>query len=342
MILDSLASIEEMVEVKIAGAEAFSVGVLSDIRCPSGSHVEFGTHIATIETGKANQEIYAPASGVLHWKVFLEQEFPLKNTLACIETNKIKCSEEIDMLNLSPASAEPSASQSPKRTPLSPMRRTIRQKLLHAQQTIPTATTINQADLTELIGMKTAYQEAFKKKHNCRLSFIPFFIKAMALALKQYPVFTSYIAQEDVITPEHTSINVAVSTEEGSIAPILIDPLRLSIAQIQQKIEGYVEKANQGSLSADDLETGSMTLSNGGVFGSILSTPMLLPNQSGILGIHKIEKRPVVIKDAIAIRPMMFLALTYDHGLIDGREAIGFLQHVCNLVEEPQRLLMEI
>lgn len=228
------------------------------------------------------------------------------------------------------------------RRPMSKIRKVIAQRLVEAQRTMAMLTTFNEVDLTQVIQLREKYKEGFAKKYGSKLGFMSFFVKATVSALQAFPDINSYIDGDDIVHREYYDIGVAVGTEKGVIVPIIRNCDQLSFAEIEQAIENFAKKAREGSLVAGDLQGGGFTITNGGVYGSLLSTPILLPPQCGILGMHKIEKRPVVINDQIIIRSMMYLALSYDHRLIDGKEAVSFLVHIKDILEEPSRLLLEI
>lgn len=228
------------------------------------------------------------------------------------------------------------------RRPMSRIRKVIAQRLVEAQHTMAMLTTFNEVDLTQVIQLREKYKEEFVKKYGCKLGFMSFFVKAAVDALQAYPDLNSYIDGDDIVHRETYDIGVAVGTEKGVIVPVIRNCDQLSYAEVEKALENFAKKAREGKISADDLQGGGFTITNGGVYGSLLSTPILLPPQCGILGMHKIEKRPVVINDQIAIRSMMYLALSYDHRLIDGKEAVSFLVHLKNTLEDSSRLLLHI
>lgn len=228
------------------------------------------------------------------------------------------------------------------RRPMSKIRKVIANRLVEAQHAAAMLTTFNEVDLFKVMEMREKYKEPFTKKHSAKLGFMSFFVKAASAALQAFPIFNSYLDGDDIVHRGYYDIGIAVGTEKGVIVPVLRDCDRLSFAGVEQEIESYAKKAREGNLKADDLQGAGFTITNGGVYGSLLSTPILNPPQCGILGMHKIEKRPVVIDDQIVIRPMMYLALSYDHRLADGKEAVSFLVHIKNLLEDPSRLLLEI
>ena len=216
------------------------------------------------------------------------------------------------------------------RRKMSKIRRIIAQRLVEAQQTTAMLTTFNEVDMTEVIALRTKFQESFQKQHGVKLGFMSFFVKACVSALQQFPDINSYIDGDEIVTRNFFDIGVAVGTDRGVIVPVVHGAHRLSFAQVEQSIALHAQNAKTGKLTVDDLQGGCFTITNGGTYGSLLSTPILNPPQSGILGMHKIEKRAVVISDQIVIRPMMYLALSYDHRIVDGKEAVSFLVHVKN------------
>ena len=225
---------------------------------------------------------------------------------------------------------------------MSGLRQRIAERLVEVQQTAAILTTFNEADMSRVIELRTAYKESFQKKHGVALGFMSFFVKAVIEALKAFPAVNGRIDGNEIVFQNYFDIGVAVSTERGLMVPVIRDADQLSFAAIEKAIGGFATKARDGTITVDDLKGGTFTITNGGIFGSLLSTPIINPPQSGILGMHAIKKRPVVVDDQIVIRPMMYLALSYDHRLIDGREAVSFLVKVKDCVENPERILFEI
>lgn len=228
------------------------------------------------------------------------------------------------------------------REPMSAIRQRIAERLVRSQQTTATLTTFNEVDLSEVLKIRKQHREAFAKKHDTDLGLMSFFVKAVVSALRELPIVNARIDRNEITHPNQIHVGVAVSTENGLMVPVVRDADLKSFAQIEKDINAFAEKAREGKIRPEDLQQGTFTITNGGVFGSMLSTPILNPPQSGILGMHAIEKRPVVRDDEIVIRPMMYLALTYDHRLIDGREAVLFLRHVKEQIEDPTRLLLDL
>jgi 2-oxoglutarate dehydrogenase E2 component (dihydrolipoamide succinyltransferase) len=229
-----------------------------------------------------------------------------------------------------------------KRVPMTRLRTRIAERLVEAQQTAAMLTTFNEVDLTEVMALRTRYKDAFEKRHGVRLGFMSFFVTACAEALRKFPVVNAYVENNEIIYHNYYDIGVAVSTERGLVVPVLRNADQLGFAEIEKSIGEMAVRARDGKLSIEELTGGTFSLTNGGVFGSLMSTPILNPPQSAILGMHKIQERPMVVDGEIKIRPMMYLALTYDHRIIDGRESVQFLVAVKEALEDPSRLLLEL
>lgn len=227
------------------------------------------------------------------------------------------------------------------RVRLSRRRRTIAQRLIEAQQTAAILTTFNDVDMSAIIALRKRRGESFQERFGVKLGFMSFFVKGTIAALKAYPRLNAAIDGDEMILKYHYDIGIAVGAEEGLVVPVIREADRKSFADIEGEIAELAQKARQGSLSIEDIRGGTFTISNGGIFGSLLSTPILNPPQVGILGLHRIEERPVAVEGEVVIRPMMYLALSYDHRLIDGREAVQFLGRLKELIEDPQTLLLE-
>jgi 2-oxoglutarate dehydrogenase E2 component (dihydrolipoamide succinyltransferase) len=222
------------------------------------------------------------------------------------------------------------------------IRQRIAERLLAAQQNAAILTTFNEADLSAVMALRAKYKESFQKKHGVSPGFMSFFVKATIEALKAFPAVNASIDGSDIVFHHYYDIGVAVSTDKGLMVPVLRDADKLSFAGIEKGIAALAQKARDNKITVADLQGGTFTITNGGVFGSLLSTPILNPPQSAILGMHAIQKRPVAVDDQVVIRPMMYLALSYDHRLIDGREAVSFLVRIKECVESPERLLLEV
>ncbi|MBE32627.1 dihydrolipoyllysine-residue succinyltransferase [bacterium] len=235
-----------------------------------------------------------------------------------------------------------SSPRSSERKPLSRLRKTLMNRLIEAQQTTASLTTFNEIDMANVIALRKKYKDAFKEKYNTGLGFMSFFTKAVTIALDAWPVINASIDGDEVIYNNYCDIGIAVSTPKGLVVPVVRNAETLSFADIEAQIRHYAAKGQDGKLTIDDMSGGTFTITNGGTFGSMLSTPILNRPQSAILGMHNIVERPVAIKGEVVVHPVMYVALTYDHRLIDGREAVQFLVTVKNLLEDPSRLLLEL
>lgn len=229
-----------------------------------------------------------------------------------------------------------------KRVPMSRLRARVAERLLEAQANAAILTTFNEVDLQNVIELRKKYKDQFEKQHDTRLGFMSFFVKAAVEALKKFPAVNASIDGDEIVYHNYFDIGIAVGSPRGLVVPILRDADQMSFAEIEARIREYGEKARDGSLSYDDLTGGTFTISNGGVYGSMLSTPILNPPQSAILGMHNIVERPVVVNGEIVIRPMMYLALSYDHRIIDGRESVQTLVTIKELLEDPARLMLQV
>ena len=228
------------------------------------------------------------------------------------------------------------------RVPMTRLRKTIALRLKESQNTAAQLTTFNEVDMTAVMALRANYKDAFEKKHGVKLGFMGFFAKAVVAALKELPSINAEIEGDNIIYKNYFDLGVAVSTERGLVVPVVRNAQDLSLADIEKAIVDFGTRARDNKLKLDELQGGTFSITNGGVFGSLMSTPILNSPQSGILGMHKIQPRPMAIGDKIEIRPMMYLALSYDHRIVDGREAVTFLVKVKESLEDPQRLLLEI
>ena len=244
-----------------------------------------------------------------------------------------------------PAStAAPAASTGRKeeRVRMTRLRQTVARRLKDAQNTAALLTTFNDVDMTAVIEARTKYKDLFEKKHGVRLGFMGFFVKAATMALKDIPAVNAQIDGDEIVYHDYADISVAVSAPQGLVVPVIRDADQMSVAQVEKTIGDFGKRAKDGTLKMEEMKGGTFTISNGGVFGSLMSTPIINPPQSAVLGLHRIEDRPVVRDGQIVIRPMMYLALSYDHRLIDGREAVTFLVALKNAIEDPTRLLIDL
>jgi len=354
------------IEVKIpAVGESITSGVLSIWHKKEGEYVSRDEVLFTLETDKVSQEVTAPDSGILHPKVAEGQEVKIGQIVAEIDPSGAPAAATPAPAAVAAPAPAPAAPEAPAAKPapapaptpapvvtpvssenrttrkkLSPLRRKIATQLVMAQQTAAILTTFNECDMSAIMKLRKELQEDFTKKHGVKLGFMSFFVKAVVDALQAIPSINSRIDGDDLVTSSAYDIGVAVGTERGLIVPVLRDCEKLGFADIESRLAGFAVKAREGKISLDDLQGGVFTISNGGTYGSLLSTPILNPPQSGILGMHKIQERPVVVNGQIVARPMMYLALSYDHRVVDGKEAVTFLVRVKDCLENPARLLL--
>jgi 2-oxoglutarate dehydrogenase E2 component (dihydrolipoamide succinyltransferase) len=237
--------------------------------------------------------------------------------------------------------ATPRPERYEERRKMSSRRRTIARRLVEAQRTAAMLSTFNEIDMTKVMDLRKRHRESFENRHGVRLGIVSFFVQAAIGALKAFPLLNAEVDGEEIVVKHFYDIGIAVGAKEGLVVPVLRDADRMSLAEIEKTIKDFARRADEGRLTVEDIRGGTFTLTNGGVFGSLLSTPILNPPQVGILGLHKIEERPVVAGGGITARPMMYVALSYDHRIVDGLEAVQFLVRVKDLVEEPEALLLE-
>ena len=240
------------------------------------------------------------------------------------------------------APAPPAGGRRERREPMSRLRARIAERMLESQRTTATLTTFNEIDMQAVMALRRRHGEAFRERHGVKLGLMSFFVKACVAALRRHPVLNAFIDGSDIVYHDYYDIGIAVATPRGLVVPVLRDADRLGLADIERRIADFAERARAGTLTLEELTGGTFTITNGGVFGSLLSTPILNPPQSGILGMHRIQERPVVVEGEIVVRPMMYVALSYDHRLIDGADAVRFLVTVKELIEAPERLLLDI
>ena len=245
-----------------------------------------------------------------------------------------------------PPEAEPPPAPQGDRTEetvrMTPLRRRVAQRLVEAQQTAAMLTTFNEIDMSEVIALRSRYKEAFQEAHGVKLGFMSFFVKAAIEALKAIPQVNAEIRGDEVVYRHYQDIGIAVGGGRGLVVPVLRNAERMSFAEVEKKIGDFGRRARDNKLSLDEIQGGTFTISNGGIYGSLLSTPILNPPQSGILGLHKIEERPIALDGQVVIRPMMYVALSYDHRIVDGREAVTFLVRLKERIEDPSRILLEV
>jgi len=350
-----------------AVGESITSGVLSAWHKKDGDHVAVGDLLFTLDTDKVSSEVTALESGVLIIKIAEGSEVPIGSTVAEIEAGaaptKAKVEKPTVIVEGKKAETKPEpkievkAAKAPavavapaprpapegrvSRRKLTPLRRKIALQLVNAQQTAAILTTFNEVDMSAVMNLRKEVQEGFQAKYGVKLGFMSFFIKAVVEALQAVPQINAQLEGDELIENHYYDIGVAVGTEKGLMVPVLRDCEKLSLAGLEKELLGFAVKAREGKIGLSDLQGGVFTISNGGVYGSLLSTPILNPPQSGILGMHKIQERPVAINGKVEIRPMMYLALSYDHRVVDGKEAVTFLIKIKEALENPVRLFLD-
>jgi len=369
------------IDIKIPSlGESISEATINTILKPSGSFVKLDEEILEIETDKVNQVIYAPQQGILTLSVAKEEVVKIGQIIGFVDTegkvpstvtdspppipkaqplppSKPQAPEVsarhtqtdfVQSLQTPPQENKPMSTPIPtkegtvSRRKMSALRKVIATRLVEAKNTTAMLTTFNEIDMSAVMAIRAHEKESFIKKHGVKLGFMSFFVKGVVAALKANPQINVALDGEEILTYHTYDIGVAVSTERGLMVPVVRGCDTLNFGEVEKALETYAKKAREGSIGIDDLKGGSFTITNGGVFGSLLSTPILNPPQSAILGMHAIVKRPVVVEDQIVIRPMMYVALSYDHRLIDGKEAVLFLVHLKQSLEDPSRLLLDL
>ena len=302
-------------------------GTLDNLVVSEGDTVEVGALLAIINAGEKPIEKSEPAKKIT--KPEITEHKPLVELAKKQDTNI----DQIISKNRNNKSLE-------ERVPMSRLRQAIARRLKEAQNTAAMLTTYNEVDMTALMEMRSNYQDSFEKKNGVRLGYMSLFVKAAIDALKEYPAVNAEIEGNEIIYKNYYNIGVAVGTSQGLVVPVIKDADMMTIGETETTIAQFGKKAKEGNLAISDMAGGTFTISNGGVYGSLMSSPILNPPQSGILGMHKIQKRPVAIGNNIEIRPMMYLALSYDHRIIDGREAVSFLVRIKEIIEDPRRLVL--
>ena len=369
------------VEIRVpASGESVTSANVASWRKKDGDAVSKGEVLVVLETDKVSNELEAPASGTLKILVPEGEEVGIGTLIATVDTAQAVApistpatpaapspapasvaavpapvahaaptpaapSKPAITLPAAPAAREVPSAVTEGRTTrrkMSMLRRKIATHLVNAQQTAAILTTFNEVDMSAIMDLRKSLQDQFVKKHGVKLGFMSFFVKAVAQALKDVPSINGRIEGNDIIENHFYDIGVAIGTEKGLVVPVIRDADQKSFAQIERDILDYATKARDGKITIEDLQGGVFSISNGGTYGSLLSTPILNPPQSGILGMHTIQQRPVAINNQVVIRPMMYLALSYDHRLVDGKEAVTFLIRIKDSLESPARLLLEM
>jgi 2-oxoglutarate dehydrogenase E2 component (dihydrolipoamide succinyltransferase) len=368
------------IEIKIpVMGESVSEATISQILKPTGSQVKADEELLELETDKVNQVVYAPQAGQVILSVKEEDTVKVGQVIGYIDTEaqiasatpapspapapspspmpsgenaRKMASDFVAELKAPPKPPAPVSSPTPSskreeppagaftRKKMSNLRKMIAQRLVDAKNNTAMLTTFNEVDMSGIMEIRAKEKEKFQNHYGVRLGLMSFFVKGVVAALKAIPEVNAYIDGDEIVTVNTYDIGVAVSTDKGLMVPVLRDCDKLNFGQIEAGIEGFAKKARDGKISVDDLRGGSFTITNGGRFGSLLSTPILNPPQSAILGMHAIVNRPIAVGNEVAIRPMMYLALSYDHRIIDGKEAVLFLVNLKENLEDPARLLL--
>ncbi|XP_075091086.1 dihydrolipoyllysine-residue succinyltransferase component of 2-oxoglutarate dehydrogenase complex 1, mitochondrial-like isoform X3 [Nicotiana tabacum] len=344
---EPIAQIEtDKVTIDVTSPEA---GVIQKFVANEGDTVEPGYKVAIISKSGEGVE-HVPASKKPSEKAAPQPSSPAedkKEEKAKPQVETIPVKEKPKESSPPPPKRSPTELQLPpkereRRVPMTRLRKRVATRLKDSQNTFAMLTTFNEVDMTNLMKLRTDYKDAFVEKHGVKLGFMSGFVKAAVSALQSQPIVNAVIDGDDIIYRDYIDISIAVGTPKGLVVPVLRNAEQMNFAEIEKTINGLAKKANDGSLSIDEMAGGSFTISNGGVYGSLLSTPIINPPQSAILGMHSIVSRPMVVGGNIVPRPMMYIALTYDHRLIDGREAVFFLRRIKDVVEDPRRLLLDV
>ncbi|MFT8807795.1 dihydrolipoyllysine-residue succinyltransferase [Gluconobacter sp.] len=366
------------VEIRVpALGESLTTATVARWLKQSGDYVQHDEAIVELETDKVSVEVTAPSAGRLEDCVAVGTEVEIGGLLGAVdETAEAPAAPEpapvveapaapaappVPEPVAKPARVTPPAPEAPKpvaaapapklsshearerRVPMSRLRQTIARNLKAAQNTAAILTTFNEIDMSAAKALRAEYKEEFEKKHDgARLGFMSFFARAVVGALKDYPAINAQIEGDEIVYRDFVNLGIAVGTERGLVVPVLHDADQMSFAELERRIADYGKRARTGGLKLEELSHGTFSITNGGIFGSLLSTPILNTPQSGILGMHAIQDRPVVRDGQIVIRPMMYVALSYDHRIVDGREAVSFLVRIKQLVEDPRRLLLDL
>jgi 2-oxoglutarate dehydrogenase E2 component (dihydrolipoamide succinyltransferase) len=378
---DSIAVDEPLVELETdkvtLEVNAKSAGVLKEIKVQTGSNVAVGAVLGSIGEGtgaaaapkaaksdapaktepKAVQAAAKPVSNDSFLspavrKLVDDKKVDTTGIAGTGKDGRLTKGDVLEALNkapAAPAAKAPAAPSGPRshadreeRVRMTRLRQRVAERLKDAQNTAAMLTTFNEVDMTHVMALRTQYKDSFEKKHGTKLGFMSFFVKAAVQALKDFPAVNAEIDGTDIVYKNYYDIGVAVSAPTGLIVPVLREADAKGFAQIEKEIVDLGTRARDGKLALEELSGGTFTITNGGIFGSLMSTPILNPPQSGILGMHKIQERPIAVNGQVVIRPMMYLALSYDHRIVDGKEAVSFLVRIKDAIEDPQRLLLDV
>jgi 2-oxoglutarate dehydrogenase E2 component (dihydrolipoamide succinyltransferase) len=350
----------DKVSVAVPSPEA---GVLSEIKIQEGSTVNVGVVLGsigagtasvvkkesfkapepakqkTIEVSTSKKEILSPAVK----RIIEEKKIDISRISGSGRDGRILKGDLLESMGLpSVASSARATKGDEERVKMTRLRATIAKRLKEAQNNAAMLTTFNEIDMSRIIEMRAEYKDGFQKKYGVKLGFMSFFVRSCVEALKAFPIINAEIQQDEIVYKNYYNIGVAVGTEKGLVVPVVRDADELSFADIEKQIVALGEKAKTGQLSIEELQGGTFTITNGGIYGSMLSTPILNPPQSGVLGMHNIVQRAVVVEEKIEVRPIMYLALSYDHRIIDGKDAVSFLVRVKEYLEDPRRLFLNL
>ena len=364
---DTVAQDEALVELETdkvtVEVNAPFAGVLSEIAAAEGAHVEVGAVLGQLSadgSGIAKAAAPAPAKAAAPAPVTAAEKTPGPAARKALDEANLSASQvsgtgkdgrvtKSDVQNFQPLTPQASsltparpAGAREERVKMTRLRQTIAARLKESQNTAAMLTTFNEIDMSAVMALRKTYAEKFAEQHGVKLGFMSFFTKAAVKALKEFPAVNAEISGDEIIYKNHYDISVAVSTPAGLVVPVVRDADALSLAGIEKAIVDLGGRARDGKLAVADMQGGTFTITNGGIFGSLLSTPIINAPQTAILGLHKIEERPIALNGQVVIRPMMYVAMSYDHRLIDGREAVSFLVRVKEAMEDPQRILLEI
>lgn len=336
--------VEEGADVNIGGVLA----LLGDKKTTNGSSEKVQTKEAPIEAPKAEKVSTPPSTNQDNTKLspsvkklIAENNLSVDKISSSRSDGRLTKEDVFNFMN-NPSAKTTSSKEREEVVKMSKIRKTIATRLKESQNTAAILTTFNEVDMSEIMKVRESKKEDFMERYNVKLGFMSFFVKAVVSSLQEFPAVNAEIRDENIIYKNHFDIGIAVGTEKGLVVPVLKDADSMTFGDIEQNIVELSTKAKEGSLTMDDLTGGTFTISNGGVYGSMLSTPIINRPQSGILGMHNIQKRAVVVDDKIVIRPMMYLAFSYDHRIIDGKESVGFLVSIKNLLENPSKLILGV
>ena len=344
---DVIVEIEtDKVVLEVPAEEA---GVLSEITAEEGETVSEQQVLGLIDDEADSEDIQSKETQDQSEEKVEESSPAKSNEPEAIQENTAKEQdntpdnrEVVSEPTPAPSNSKPIGNRMEERVPMTRIRKTIANKLHSATQNTAMLTTFNEVDMTEILSMRASYKEAFEKKYSVKLGFMSFFVKAAVESLKKFPTVNAYIDGEDIVYHAYCDVSVAVSSDRGLVVPVLRDAHKMGMHDIEKGIVDFAVRAQDGTLGIEEMSGGTFTISNGGVFGSLMSTPILNSPQSAILGMHKTQDRPVAVNGEVVIRPMMYLALSYDHRIIDGKEAVQFLISIKEALEDPARLLLKV